>query len=177
MSILITTLFFLFSVYKFLRQKIEKLNLHQQYLYWDFILLIFSWLFLFFIIDKCFIEQSLSYLVIYAWISGISAICLLSFRVVYKKSIDLKKLAKRFAYESCGLNDDNLEFKESAINVGKGISELKKYVNVVVLNGGYGEGKSSYTRMIIESIPEKELLYSYISLTEANATEDFKIIC
>lgn len=80
---------------------------------------------------------------------------------------------KRFAAGSVGVQDDKLDFKDSAKNVAKGLLGLTGYVNVVGIYSGLGFGKSSYTRMIVENFDVTKTLYTYISLTETNEAKDF----
>lgn len=86
----------------------------------------------------------------------------------------------RFVAGAVGLSEDELDFKESAINTAKGIIEnYRDYLSVYALYGDMGSGKSSYTRMIVEALEDdsilgkQNLLYAYISLTETNAAKDF----
>jgi hypothetical protein len=80
---------------------------------------------------------------------------------------------KRFAAGSVGKDNDGLGFKSSAANVTGGLINLKDYINVVGLYGGFGFGKSSYARMILEGFDTNKTLYTYISLTETNEAKDF----
>lgn len=91
--------------------------------------------------------------------------------VISPKKISNKEL--RFASDSVGINDDLLNFKSSAENVAEGIKNLKNHVSVVAIYAAMGSGKSSFARMIIESLPIKSYLYTYISLTETNEAKDF----
>ena len=160
-----------------LETEFKKASLHNNKTYLDFAVCIFAWLSLFFImdslVDKIFSKFPLvnsSY--IFAAIFGIISVD--GFFLKYqtrKKPLNVETLKRRFAPEAS--NDDDLNFSESARKAATAIKNEKKYVSVVALNGGYGEGKSSYARMIIESIGIKKSLYSYISLTETNATNDF----
>ncbi len=86
----------------------------------------------------------------------------------------------RFAAGAVSRANDGLDFKESAVNVAKGlIANNQNYLSVHALYGDMGSGKSSYTRMIVEALEDdgclgkQELLYTYISLTETNAAKDF----
>jgi len=72
-----------------------------------------------------------------------------------------------------GLEQDSLQYKISAQNVSQGMYSLRDYVNVIALHGGAGHGKSSYVRMIIESLEKNRIFYSYISLTETNEAKGF----
>ena len=162
-------------IYKTLKKEISKSNLHEQFSYLDFLvgsLLCLSLIFATnFSIEKNFSDQ----------LSLISSDLLLSiifllipftiFQKFYTEPLDVETLKRRFAPEAS--NNDNLNFKKSAHEAATAIKNSEKYVSVVALNGGYGEGKSSYARMIIEEVGAKESLYSYISLTETNATNDF----
>ena len=66
------------------------------------------------------------------------------------KPLFVTTLKRKFAPEAS--NDDNLNFNKSAHEAATAIKNSEKYVSVVALNGGYGEGKSSHARMIIENI-------------------------
>ena len=86
-----------------------------------------------------------------------------------------KKINKdyRFASGAVGIDSDGLNFRDSANNVAIGLQKINKYISVVGLYGGLGFGKSSYARMIIESLDPCKTLYTYISLTETNEAKDF----
>ncbi len=160
-----------------LTTEFKKASLHNNKTYLDFAVCIFAWLSLFFImdslVDKIFSKFPLvnsSY--IFAAIFGIISVN--GFFLKYKtrkKPLNVETLKRRFAPEAS--NDDDLNFSKSAHEAATAIKDSKKYVSVVALNGGYGEGKSSYARMIIEAVGAEKSLYSYISLTETNATNDF----
>jgi len=79
----------------------------------------------------------------------------------------------QFAPDSVGKNDDKFYFKKSAENYTKGINSIRDYISVIAIYGGMGFGKSSFTRMIIESFDKNKTLYTYISLTETNEAKDF----
>jgi len=68
---------------------------------------------------------------------------------------------------------DELGFDISTTKESNKIAELKDYINVVALYGEMGSGKSSFSRMIIEKLPVKKTLYTYISLTETNEAKSF----
>lgn len=89
----------------------------------------------------------------------------------WAKSIDLT--FTRFASGSVGINHDGFGFKIPARHAARGLLKLDDYVEVVGLYGGLGFGKSSYTRMILESLVTHDTLYTYISLTETNEAKDF----
>ena len=80
---------------------------------------------------------------------------------------------RHFASGAAGIDDDKLDFKNSAKNTAEGFLHLHNYVNVVGVYGGLGFGKSSYARMVIESLNKEKVLYTYISLTETNEAKDF----
>jgi len=94
--------------------------------------------------------------------------------VIYEliPSIKIDEDYQRFAAGAVGSNQDELNFLTSAKNAANGLLKLPHNLNVVALHGGLGEGKSSYARMIIESFEKKQLLYTYISLTETNEAKD-----
>lgn len=154
-----------------IKSEFAKSNLQEHNTYLDFAICILFFLFLIFAIDV-WIEKtpqtnsSLIFAIIF--------LIILIFGIILKcctKPLFVTTLKRRFAPEAS--NDDDLNFSESARKAATAIKNEKKYVSVVALNGGYGEGKSSYARMIIEAIGAEKSLYSYISLTETNATNDF----
>lgn len=111
---------------------------------------------------------------LFAAASFLFAIIGIGSRRFLRPTLDLSTLTRRFAPNSLGIKSaDNLKFHDSAKNAADGLSKRKNYVSVITLKGGYGEGKSSYARMIVENISPKKSLYSYISLTETNETKDF----
>jgi uncharacterized membrane protein YozB (DUF420 family) len=157
--------------YNKIKPEFAKSNLQKHKTYLDFALCILSFLFLIFAIDN-WIEKtpqtnsSLIFAIIF--------LIILIFGIILKcstKPLFVTTLKRRFAPEAS--NDDNLNFSKSAHEAATTIKNSKKYVSVVALNGGYGEGKSFYARMIIEKVGAEKSLYSYISLTETNATNDF----
>ena len=154
-----------------IKSEFAKSNLQEHNTYLDFAICILFFLFLIFAIDV-WIEKtpqtnsSLIFAIIF--------LIILIFGIILKcctKPLFVTTLKRRFAPEAS--NDDDLNFSKSAHEAATAIKDSKKYVSVVALNGGYGEGKSSYARMIIEAIGAEKSLYSYISLTETNATNDF----
>ncbi len=160
-----------------LKKEFTKANLTKNQTYLDFMICVSALLFILFeadLLDSKKVIFSLTNL------SLIFAVFFLMFSIIgiylkcCTKKLDVTKLKRRFAPEAS--NDDNLNFKESAKEAAIAIAKSEKYVSVVALNGGYGEGKSSYARMIIEEISAEKSLYTYISLTESNATQDFSQI-
>lgn len=116
------------------------------------------------------------------WWSGQWSISLyISFAIIAVKLVNefwgnkIDLTFNHFSAGAVGIDDDKFEFKISAKNVAEGILHLNSYVNVVGLYGGLGFGKSSYARMIIENLDnrKREVLYTYISLTETNEAKDF----
>jgi len=99
---------------------------------------------------------------------------------LYKKflpELDPKKLPRRFSDSTC--EEDEFGFKTKAKKDAEelyGIFTEKNFVKVVAINGGIGCGKSSYLKFIIEYLFEKkskEILYTYISLSEAGDKKNF----
>ncbi|MEZ4087015.1 MAG: P-loop NTPase fold protein [Candidatus Gracilibacteria bacterium] len=90
--------------------------------------------------------------------------------------LDVNVLEMRFAAGSMSIGDDELGFSPSAKQLANGLQNLSSYVTVAGLYGGLGRGKSSYTRMILESMNREETLYTYISLTETNEAKDFSLL-
>lgn len=87
--------------------------------------------------------------------------------------IDLKK-DWRFAPDSVGGNKDELDFKGSAKSWAGRMLNDKEEVEVFLLDGSQGFGKSSFVRMIVESLGAnpRDLLYTYVALTETNEGND-----
>ncbi len=89
----------------------------------------------------------------------------------------------RFSPGAVGLDDDSLGFggsvKSFADRLVQETKNEKEYLSAFSLYGGLGSGKSSYTRMLVESLEKNpefgggRFLYTYISLTETNAAKDF----
>ncbi len=92
--------------------------------------------------------------------------------------IPVKKLSKPkyFSSEAVGSEDDLLGMKESAVNNAQTLIKTRKHVSVFTLEGEAGYGKSSFVRMMIESLEPKDFLYMYISLTETNDSKDFSCL-
>jgi hypothetical protein len=90
---------------------------------------------------------------------------------IYKADYFLKNA--NFAPGSVGCGDDLLDMEKSAQNAALQIEKITESVSVVAIYGGMGAGKSSYTRMIVESMTPNNTLYTYISLTETNTEDDF----
>lgn len=78
-----------------------------------------------------------------------------------------------FSSESVGLDRDKYEMLISAKNNANFLKKTQKHVSVISLNADTGYGKSSFVRMMIESLPPKNFLYTYVSLTETNDSKDF----
>jgi len=87
--------------------------------------------------------------------------------------LDVKSEKLRFAFGAAGMRDDKFDFLPVARNAKVAIESLMLPVNVVGLYGGLGSGKSSLARMIVEQFDHKDILYSYLSLTETNHAKDF----
>ena len=107
--------------------------------------------------------------------------CLVALLAIYwywrAKKINIKDLLpRRFAAGAVGKNEDALDFRNSAETVAARLMAIKNYVSVVGIYGFPGFGKSSFARMIIESLPTDETLYTYISLTETNEAKDFSTL-
>ncbi|MCP5467849.1 MAG: hypothetical protein H7A32_01095 [Deltaproteobacteria bacterium] len=88
----------------------------------------------------------------------------------------------RFASGAQGIAGDALGFYKSAQSFAEAMleSSIEKkndYLAVKALYGGLGIEKSSFARMIVESVQKKigpeQFLYTYISLTETNEAQDF----
>lgn len=81
-----------------------------------------------------------------------------------------------FANGAVGLKNDKFNFAQSIPGVVEGIKILNEEVNIVSVDGEYGSGKSSFVRMIVEEMrkdSKNKILYTYLSLTETNETDDF----
>jgi hypothetical protein len=106
-----------------------------------------------------------------------------SLNIILRSSIRRENIPRRFAYGAIGKAHDELEYKTVAEVEAKRLlediaDERGSYQNtdsvvVKVLSGEQGWGKSSFQRMIVESVPQELALYSYISLTEVNDEQDF----
>jgi len=167
-----------FGFYKFFTIHLAKQKIHGQpswvyYLYWTIVWLFIPTLF------ACFVKLGIiniktmgfrEYFILF----DLYIISLLSGTVVYK-NIRPREFSVnfRFSPDSVGLGQDGFQFENSAKNVANGILSLDDYVTVISLHGEAGCGKSSYVRMITESLKKSEILYSYISLTETNEGKDF----
>ena len=82
----------------------------------------------------------------------------------------------RFAPFCVDTENDKFDWKESAEREATNLLAIDKYISVVLVDGKQGDGKSSYARMIVEALTEKDklnILYTYISLTETNQEKDF----
>jgi len=166
------------GAYKFFQFDLPKQKIHNQpswvyYFYWAF-----AWLFLP-IIFVCIFKtnlidiKTLHILNCFIFL-GVYLMFLLLSIVAYNKFKPREFNDNfRFSPHSVGLGQDDFQFEASAKNVAKGMLSLNDYVNVISLHGEAGGGKSSYARMIIESLDKKKILYSYISLTETNEGKDF----
>lgn len=78
-----------------------------------------------------------------------------------------------FASDSASKKEDKFDFKISAESVADKIIDDDSMLKVYLLDGSQGHGKSSYSRMIVESLGEpKDVLYTYVSLTETNEEND-----
>lgn len=90
---------------------------------------------------------------------------------------------RRFAYGAVGKEHDRLGYgtiagSEAIKLIQDVLKEKETYsetdsVVVKTISGEQGWGKSSFQRMIIESISPECILYTYISLTEVNNEQDF----
>lgn len=95
----------------------------------------------------------------------------ITFFLVGKRKYDFQ--FEQFAPQAAGLDHDRLDYGRSAKLAAERLDSLKDPVNVVALYGDMGTGKSSFTRMIVESLDPEKTLYTYISLTETNEASDF----
>lgn len=80
---------------------------------------------------------------------------------------------EKFRFAPGAISKDELGYAQAAAQEMATLAESDKAVVVAALNGGLGQGKSSYLRMMIESRNQKDFLYTYISLTETNETKSF----
>lgn len=101
----------------------------------------------------------------------VPAIGVVAYKFVPKQVIDKSQLM--FAPGAVHEANDRLGFVQSAHNAADAIKKLKEYVSAVVLYGGMGQGKSSFTRMAVEALDPNDFMYTYISLTETNEAKDF----
>lgn len=70
-------------------------------------------------------------------------------------------------------DEDELGYSDAAIKDMERIINSKEHIIITNINGRLGEGKSSYSRMMVESQDQKDFLYTFISLTETNETKSF----
>lgn len=85
-------------------------------------------------------------------------------------------MPNRFAPGAAGIDGDGLRFTHAAKAFFEGIQTKAEGVSVVTIVGDSGTGKSSFVRMGIESLGKTnadQFLYTYISLSETNESEDF----
>ena len=181
---LLLPLVLLFAFYRFFKIDLPKQKIRNQpswvyYFYWGLL-----WLFIL-AISVCFYKEILSLIessigtktvgLLKYFIFFTAQIFLLLLGVLFYKKTKPREFIHnfRFSPDSVGLDQDKFQFEISAKNIAKGIYALDGYVNVVALQGEAGGGKSSYVRMIIESLDKNKILYSYISLTETNEDKDF----
>lgn len=80
---------------------------------------------------------------------------------------------KDFGADTVGLENDSMMMSPYASHYAKVISNSTDYVSVYAVLGDYGTGKSSFARMIVESLDKSSALYTYISLTETDEKDDF----
>ena len=83
----------------------------------------------------------------------------------------------RYAPGARGLSEDAFDFEQSAREYAGQIQQDDEDFSVRIINGGYGWGKSSYARMVVESLEniftKNHFLYTYIALSETNEEKDF----
>jgi len=124
--------------------------------------------------------------------AGVAIILLIIFPEIIFNIIPInkskeKKVLQRFAYGAISCSDEDafgysVVAKREASRLIEGLpndNDTCKDIDSVVVKsivGDQGWGKSSFQRMIIESIPQEEILYSYISLTEVNDEKDFGVL-
>lgn len=78
-----------------------------------------------------------------------------------------------FTPDSVSKNDDKFDFKISSEQIAEKIIKDDSVLNVYLLDGSQGYGKSSYARMVVESLGNpQDVLYTYVSLTETNEEND-----
>ena len=83
----------------------------------------------------------------------------------------------RFAPDSAGVKDDQFGMVSSVERSAQYILSTENYISVVGILGHLGSGKSSYARMIVEHMNEtKNILYTYVSLTETNKATDLGLL-
>lgn len=181
---LLLLLLFIFGFYRFFKIDLPKQKIHNQpswvyYFYWGLLWLSLSAIFVYFykeiltVIEILIAVKTISLLKHFIFFD-IYIIFLLLGILFYQKTKPREFIHNfRFSPDSVGLDQDDFQFEISAKNVAMGIYSLDDYVNVIALHGEAGGGKSSYVRMIIESLDRNKILYSYISLTETNEGNDF----
>lgn len=92
-----------------------------------------------------------------------------------KKSDDFLEKAQRFSSSAISTENDSFGFNEHVQKTKETLLkyDADKYVSTFSVCAKYGEGKSTYTRMLIESFDREKMLYTYISLTETNEAKGF----
>lgn len=174
--VLIVTVFLILFIYLWfnVRQKLKREKIRQQGSYLFYAYYAFFAAPLFATIIKSLVGNQL---ITNKWEWVARSLFLGLGLIIYQtiKPLDLDVINRKFASGSIGadVRKDKLNFLPSAKNTAQGILKLPDFINVVALYGGFGEGKSSYARMIIESMDANKVLYTYISLTETNEAKDF----
>lgn len=81
----------------------------------------------------------------------------------------------RFAPDTINKNNDLFDWQARAEDISQELLASQNHVSVYLVEAPLGEGKSSFSRMIIESFSDlkQEILYTYLSLTETNEVHDF----
>ena len=90
-------------------------------------------------------------------------------------------LRKQFQFAEGAVGVDELGFEETIKSINNYFEanqyETSNPIRVVTVEGEQGSGKSSFARMLIESLnPTTKFLYTYISLTETNESKDFSVL-
>lgn len=81
--------------------------------------------------------------------------------------------AKRFSPTAVGLQDDKYEFAGAAEVLATQIQNFDQAISVVKIRGAVGAGKSSFLKIMLSKMCIQETLYTYLSLTETNESDDF----
>jgi uncharacterized protein YacL len=106
-------------------------------------------------------------------LSILLSVCLLALFLMSNKG---KKPEEPLRFAAGATNNDGLGYQKAACEDMQSIINSKQHMIVASINGRLGEGKSSYLRMMMESQPQENYLYSFISLTETNETKTFSIL-
>jgi hypothetical protein len=96
-----------------------------------------------------------------------------AFFVLYITVLMGQRSVRELQFSPGATLDDKFNYRPVANSDMRSLISLDQALTVCMINGRIGEGKSSYLRMMIDSRPQSEMLYTYISLTETNEAASF----